>query len=98
MRGNARRLNDIIRVRIQVERFVDRLIRTLDRIDAVTDELEDTDIDDDDILEPSLGSTNDFDQRRGWRRYDLHMPDGEQDGSCRPSCRCKKCSCVQCGC
>ena len=86
MRGNARRLNDILRVRVQVERFVDRLIRTLDRLDAATDELEDPDIDDDDILEPSLGSTDDFDQRQSWRRYDLHTPDGEQEGSCRRSC------------
>ena len=98
MRGNARRLNDILRVRVQVERFVDRLIRTLDRLDAATDELEDTDIDDDEILEPDLGSTNDFDQRRSWRRYDLHTSDLEQEGTVRRSCRFRKCCCKECTC
>lgn len=85
MRGNARVLADLLRVRTQVENFIDRLVRTLDRIDADTEELEEFE-EDDDILEPSLGATEDFDQRRSWRRVDLHSPDLEADGPCCEYC------------
>lgn len=89
MRGNARMLNDLIRVRTQVENFVDRLIRTLDRIDVGTEDLEECDLEDDGTLEPSLGATESFDQRKSWRGDGMPTPDLERDSSCVcVSCKC----------
>jgi hypothetical protein len=77
MSGKQSGLNDVLRIRADIEAFVDQLIQALDRLDSPDEELEDTDEDDDEILEPSLGATEHIDQRKSWQRNDLYAPDLE---------------------
>lgn len=66
------------RLRSEIETFVDGLIGALDTIDSASEDLEDTD-DDDLVDEPSLGATEDFDQRKAWVSAAQHTPDLEED-------------------
>lgn len=59
-------LRELRRVRVTVERFVEGLIRTLDHIDAATEDLEDADEDQTGECEPSLASTEDVNQDKAW--------------------------------
>jgi hypothetical protein len=81
MQSEQYRLEALVRVRTDIESFVERLIRVLDALDSETEDLEDSDEDDDQINEPSLGATEELDQRKAWLACDLYTPDLECDHS-----------------
>lgn len=79
----------LYRLRAEIEEFVDRIIALLDGIDAPDDEIEDFDEDDDRESEPSLGATEQFDQRRSWRPGPYPFaPDLEAECPCHCGCLC----------
>jgi hypothetical protein len=75
------RLEELARVRADIDVLVDRLILVLDEVDSEMEDLEDTDDDVDVMDEPALGATEDIDQRIAWETSPQHTPDLELDYS-----------------
>jgi hypothetical protein len=85
MKTNKDALLALHHVRSKIEIFMDGVVQTLDRIDAVTEDLEDADEDDDLECEPSLGATEHVDQREAWRPSAYpQTPDLELECACLP--------------
>ena len=79
MRSNKDTLQELIKIRLDIEAFVDRVIHALNELDAETEDLEYCNDDDGVDGEPSLGATEDFDQQDAWRPTNQHTPDLEED-------------------
>jgi hypothetical protein len=89
MKTDKETLLALSQLRSKIEVFMDGVIRALDGIDAVAEELEDADEDDDREFEPSLGATEHVDQRKAWGSGPYpHSPDLEAECACLPVCRC----------
>jgi hypothetical protein len=79
MHSGDNTFKDLVRLRLEIEEFIDHLIRELDKLDSEFDDYEDGDEDDDLETEPSLGSTNELDQTNAWQLPVEHSPDLEED-------------------
>jgi hypothetical protein len=89
MKSDKETLLELHHVRSKIEFFVNGVIRALDRIDALTEDLEDVDEDDDRECEPSLGATEHIDQCAAWQPGPYpHVPDLEMECACIPECAC----------